>query len=300
MPAKILLLGQGAIGTMIGAAFKASGMDAFHLPHHPENVRPSVQLTFRDMRKTGMKIKKGTAYAYDCIAIPAQTSAFDTIFLPLSHRHWREAVASLKPFLHQGQTLVLSGNVWDDFEWFRENIPVPYVFAFPNFGGAVSNGALGGWLTPKFTLGVTNTAFSDRLEKVSELLHSAGFRPQVQTDIRGWLMTHFAFNAGLLAEAAAQNGFGNMTRNWDSLLRAYRRARACVQVAEQAGVRTSDFPEGRQAHQALWWNALKTRLLFLIPGLAESADAGKNLEEWSSYYEKVRQTAEQVPLEILP
>ena len=62
-------------------------------------------------------------------------------------------------------------------------------------------------------------------------------------------------------------------------------------------IETQTFKEGRIAFQPIWWNALKTYFMFLIPGLAKSADASKDIEEWRSYGQKIYNTSQNLELE---
>jgi hypothetical protein len=109
--------------------------------------------------------------------------------------------------------------------------------------------------------------------------------------MRGWLLTHFAWNAGILTQALHDGGFRHMTRSWQSLTNAYRRVREAMQVAQACGVNIRQFPEGRKAFRPLWWNALQTFLLFLLPGMAQSADAGRDDAEWAAFGRKIAITA---------
>lgn len=185
--------------------------------------------------------------------------------------------------LKNNQTLIICGNVLDDFEWFDKNISCPYVFSFPNFGGAIVNGRLQGWLTANFTVGITNELFQPNLNMVSKLLSESGFKPRMESDIKGWLMTHFAYISGMLSEAALQNGFKRMTKSLTGLKKMYITMRECVNVIKEYGVDVMKFSEGRSVYAPLWWNVTKTFFLFLTPGLAKSADATKDTTEWKSY-----------------
>lgn len=291
MKTNILIIGQGAIGTFLGAAFTAAGTEVTHYIRNPNKAAAIVELCLNDRRKTSGKIKKGTPYHYNIVTKLTNIEGFPFIFIPVSHNSWHQIVTTLQPLLQPHQTVVLSGNVWNDFDWLEQHIPAPFVYAFPNFGGAITNGQLQGWLTPNLTLGITNPNCRPQLNALLQLLRQAGFAPKHETDIQGWLMTHFAWNAGLLAEAARQNGFVNMTKSWQSLTQMYRLTRECMQVVNHCGIHTASFAEGRAAFKPYVWNALKTRLLFMLPGLAKSADTTKNLPEWWSYAQKVYTTA---------
>lgn len=187
--------------------------------------------------------------------------------------------------------MVLCGNILDHFEWFEKNICCPFVFAFPNFGGAVIDENLQGWLTPNFTIGITNPSFQSNYEKVADILSEVGFMPKKETDIKGWLMTHFAYNAGMLYEAALQDGFQKMTKSFSGLKKMFICIQNCMRVIQKYGVDLMKFSEGRSAFAPLWWNVLKTYFLFLIPGLAKSADATKDNVEWKSYINRLHNFA---------
>lgn len=287
MKKQILILGQGTIGTFIGAALSAAGNTVVHYVRNSDHAREKIELDFFDRRKNPYKIKRGTWYTYQFLNSLAEAGNCDYIFVPVGHQSWRLAIESLLPYLHTQQILVLSGNVWGDFDWFKAHIPVPYVFAFPNFGGAIVDGRLQGWLTPHFTAGICMSRYFNQLQTTHELLSEAGFYPKLEQDIRGWLMTHFAYCAGMLEEAALQNGFSNVSKKWSSICTMYRRIRYYLSIAEQQGVNTQAFSEGKQARQPIWWNAFKTGLIFLLPGMAKSADAALNIEEWLSYGQKL-------------
>lgn len=135
----------------------------------------------------------------------------------------------------------------------------------------------------------------------NELLTEAGFKPKVEKQIQGWLMTHFAYNAGMLLEGANQNGFTRMTKNVSSLQNMFATMKECMAVGEKMGIDVKSFREGRMVYQATWWNAIKTYFMFLVPGLAKSADANKNLSDWKSYSKRIWKSAQQigVPTKIL-
>ncbi len=293
----ILLIGQGNIGTFVGAALQSPENKVSHYVRNIQKLRETVGLQFSDLRRPPHKIKKKTTYHYSVITDLHHIQQFDYIIIPVAHYQFRSVLLSIQPLLKTEQVLVLSGNLWDDFEWLAQHLTNPYLFAFPNFGGTIVNNALQGWLTTNFTLGITNAEYNVQLNDFQQILINAGFRPRLEKDIQGWLKTHFAFNAALLAEAARQNGFQNMTKQWHSITRMYRLMQECMAIAEKEGVNVRHFPEGRTAFQPLWWNALKMYLMFHLPGLAKSVDASRNIMDWISYAKELGKTAEMLHFE---
>jgi ketopantoate reductase len=269
---RILIIGQGNIGTFIGAALQASNCEVAHYIRNAAKARDEVILQFNDRRKV-QKITKGTVYNYTILTDIHLIGSFEYIIIPVAHHQWKQVIQDLQPYLNEQQTLVLAGNIWDEFDWFEQNIRNPYIFSFPNFGGVIINNQLKGWLTPHFTIGVTNQKYNSLLNRFISILQHAGFSPTSEKNIKGWLMTHFAYNAAMMTEAARQNGFQVMTKKWSSLIRMYRLERECMSVVNHLGINSQEYAEGKKANQPLWWNAFITYLIFLLPGLAKSADA---------------------------
>jgi 2-dehydropantoate 2-reductase len=286
MKRQILIIGKGNIGTFLGLALQQSAdNNVCHFVRNKGLKPTNIILNFTDRRNTKRKIKKNSVYSYQQTDNRMDIANADYIFIPVRFTQWRAIIENIKDKLNRNQTLVICGNVLDDFEWFEKNIPCPYVFAFPNFGGAIIDEKLQGWLTTNFTIGITNGLFQPNLEMVLSLLSEVGFKPQKENDIKGWLMTHFAYNAGMLSEAALQDGFQKMTKSLNGLKKMYTAMRKCINMIKNLGIDVTKFSEGRSVYSPLWWNVIKTYFLFLIPGLAKSADATKNIKDWMSYLE---------------
>jgi ketopantoate reductase len=293
---KVLIIGNGNIGTFMGLTLNK---EIGHIDHYVREKEPrsSIVLNFNDRRNAKHKIKKGNQYEYNYVHGLKNVNEYRFILIPVSHLDFKEIIQELTPVINSNQTLVLMGNVWNNFKWFKENITSPYIYAFPNFGGAIVDDKIQGWLTKNMILGISNKDYINELEEFEMLLRKVGFAPNKPKDIHGYLITHFAYNAGMLMEAADQNGFQVMTKSWTSLKRMYLSIRECMMVANHLSINTMDYSEGRTSAMPIWWNALKTYLIFLVPGLAKSADANKNINEWLSYGEKIFQTAQELNLQ---
>jgi ketopantoate reductase len=286
---KILIFGQGNIGTFTGAALHAAGHEVHHYLRNASKARSGIELAFNDRRPKQHRLGKGSYYEYTTLFELDKASQYDIIILPLGHTQFREAIESLTPFIKpQKQLLVIMGNVWADFDWFEQHIPCPYIYCFPNFGGAVVDGKLRGWLTRKFTMGAT-ADFSGQVTAFKKLLEKAGFTPTVSSDITGWLKVHFAYVGGMMHEAAIQGGYRFVAKSFSSMRSMYLHIRKCMEVVRALGTEPTAFAEGREAFGAIWWNSLKMYLMFLLPGVAEGADASFDKKDWLSYSEAIFQ-----------
>lgn len=266
----------------MGVALQASGNEVHHLLRDVYDSPPNVVCKFQDRRKA-VKIKKGSVYPYQLLGDKDQIPNYGYIIMAVNHDQWRDAILDLRPFVNPDQTLILMGNIWDDFDWIEENAPCPYLFVFPNFGGTIIKAELHGWLTSRMTGGWINCISENSYHDFKALLRQAGFILQYQEDMKGYLRTHFAWVTGSLIEVAKQKGYQKMTKNLLSLINMYRLIRACMLIVANRNVNVRKFKEGRKACQPVWWNAIKTYLIFCIPGLAKKADANMNLEAWRSY-----------------
>lgn len=299
MKRTILIIGQGNIGSFLGASLKQEETNnVVHFVRNKSEKPKTTTLLFRDRRNTSRKINKNEVYEYTQTEDCKDVKNADLIIIPVRHTQWKQVLDQLKPHVHPNQTFVLCGNVLDDFEWFEKNIPCPYVFAFPNFGGAIIDNKLTGWLTSKCTTGVSNPNFQPQLQQLMNILQHVGFNPKMESDIKGWLMTHFAYNAGMLAAAARHDGFQNLTSSFSYLKKMFEYMQLCVDVIKKSGIPVHTFPDGKAVYRPVWWNALKTYLLFLIPGLAKSADAAKDLDEWTSYMKSLQQFAQKNQIQM--
>jgi 2-dehydropantoate 2-reductase len=290
MKTRILIIGQGTIGTFLGCTL-AENDDVVHYIRNPQHARATIQLKFHDRRSKHWRREKGATYNYNVITNLSDFNTYHYVFVSVKYTAWKEVISRLALLLKNPQTLILSGNMWDEFEWLNSTLTTPFVFAFPNFGGAIVEDKLEGWLTPRFTIGITNLGCKRRLDDVSGLLINAGFAPREENNIKGWLQVHFAYNAGMLAVAAKYDGFQKLSKKWSALKEMYKAMREWVEVVKMLGINVSEFPERREVFKPLWLNVLKTYLMFCIPGLARSADQNKNLVEWRSYAQKVLKTA---------
>ncbi|MCU0389930.1 MAG: hypothetical protein MUE81_02325 [Thermoflexibacter sp.] len=298
---KILIIGQGNIGTFLGATLNFARLKADNYVRKSNPVQ-TVVLNFNDRRSKEFQIKKGIPYIYSIISDTEKIREYDYIIVPVAHYHLKEVFQMLLPCTTPNQTIIVMGNVWwSDFAWIEKNWKTPYVFAFPNFGGAVVNEKLEGWLTPNFTIGSTNPNYQNHLDKVENLLNQIGFKPHKELNIKAWLTIHFAYNAGMLLEAAKQGGFQTMTRSTHSIKNMYLTMRECLNIVKNLGIDIQDYKEGKEVFQAIWWNVLKMYFIFLIPGLAKSADATKNIDDWKSYSQKLWTLAQErnIPTPIL-
>lgn len=280
--ASILIIGQGNIGTFVGAALQQAGHTVKHYIRAFATPRDSVELRFMDRRRKH-KLKKGTTYNYVYVKDQKELRTFDFVFISVGPDAVRPVLEELQPLTKAAPVYIIASNVWGDFDWMREHMMNPFVFAFPNFGGAIVDGTLKGWLTGNFTTGILFKEYNPQLRAWTELVEAAGFRARPQADIEGWLRTHYAYMGGMMLEAARSGGFRKMTKRLGRLARMFRTQREFMQVVRGLGTDISQFKEGRRPFRPVWMMVILTFLLFLLPGLARSVDILRDDEVWTGY-----------------
>lgn len=280
---KILIVGTGAIGTFMGAALEGVGHEVWHLQRPGKKGAPSpVKIAFRDRRKRKFKIR-ASYYRYHILEEEERVSEFPWILAPVSHNDVRDVAERLAPLMNPQQFIQWMCNIWGDFEWLSQNLKGQFTYAFPHFVGSFEGKALKGWLLPNLSLGEEGGGDSPRLREVSKLWAEAGFKAPIRQDMKSWLLTHFAWHSGIMGGAWEAGGFKKLRWRWGKLKWAFEVSRRGMEMAKQKGARVMDCKEGRRAFQPLWWNAVKMRLVFFIPGVAGIVDRGKEERKWLGY-----------------
>ena len=267
---------------MLGAALRSVGHRVNHLPspRNPDGPLP-ILLALRDRRKTAHTVCRG-AYPYDLVT-EEQIPEFPWVIAPVGHQHLRAVVNRLTPHLKEGQVVLWMGNVWDDYDWLVEQLGAHLVFGFTHFGGNFVKGRLRGWLLPNISLAEGGVPDPERLEEIKRIWVRAGFRPKMREDMRGWLWTHFAWMGGVMGTALEAGGYRKLRWRWGQMKKAFKVVRLGMKEAEAMGAEVRNFKEGRRAYQPLWWNALKMRVVFMLPGIAAMVDRGMDREKWGGY-----------------
>lgn len=279
----VLIIGQGNIGTMVGAKLKAAGYSVDHYVRNKHKSRSAIRLKITDFT-SGVKLAKKENYIYKNVYDIRLIKNYNYVFVSVPQFQLREVIIDISPFLKKSQKVVIMGNVWNDFNFIESNLNCIYFFAFPNFAGVVKNDILVGVLTRKFTTGFTNYTYSKEQIKFDQLLTSIGFKPQQkQMNIAGWLLVHYAFMGSIMTVAAKEDSFVKMTSKFKSIKDIFLLMKEYMAVVEYYNIDLKKFNESKTIYNSLWYNTLKFYLIFRVPGLARKVNLLKDINVWTSF-----------------
>ena len=236
---RILMFGRGVIATIYGQALQAAGHDVeFYVrPGRAAEYGGEVRVDLVDVRR-----RLGRQRVRSTIPLRLRESvepgdAFDLVVLSVAHHRLKAAAEFLAPRIGDATVLVF-GNVWDEPQESVAPIPLDQtVFGFPQAGGGfMGDGVLSGALLRSVIIGRAATSPSPREGAVATLFRETGFTVREEADMRGWLLIHFAADAGMFAEGAHGGALAGMVGNRRALQSAFETARELTPVLTSRGV----------------------------------------------------------------
>ncbi len=231
---KILVFGRGVIGTLYGWAFARAGhtVHFYVRPGRAAAYGATLPVSIVDVRPSlrGVLVKETLTPHY--VEELAAEHDYDLILLSVQHYRFAEAAAFLGTRASRATVLVFN-NFFTEPEEAAAALPrAQLVWGFPLAGGGfAADGTLRGTLFPKVQLGTfAGAAPSERARAVEALFRQSGFGIQPIADFRGWLLVHFAVNAGLLAQVLHAGSFRKLIAD------PGERAAAMLNVREALGI----------------------------------------------------------------
>jgi 2-dehydropantoate 2-reductase len=236
---RILMLGRGVIAAIYGQALQEAG-------HHVEFlVRPGraaeygdeVRTLVVDARRSPLGRRVHGSFRTRLRETLDPADRFDLVVVSVGHHRLGEAAAYLAPRIGAATVLVL-GNVWD--EPLAAITPLPadqVVFGFPQAGGGFGpDGVLHGALFRSIVLDAAADAASPRGRLVRAAFRQARIGTREEGDMRGWLLVHFAADAGMFTQARTSGGLARMVGDRRALREALLTGRELIPLLEARGV----------------------------------------------------------------
>ncbi|MFF2050527.1 ketopantoate reductase family protein [Leifsonia sp. NPDC058194] len=233
------MFGRGVIATIYGQALQAAGHDVeyFVRPGRVVEYGSEVRMDVLDARRAplGRRVQQTAPTRLRDDLDPSD--AYDLVVLSVGHHRLVDAAAFLAPRLGDA-TLLVFGNVWE--EPLSAIAPIPaeqVVFGFPQGGGGFTDdGVLHGALLRPVIVGTAGSAPSPRELAVQGAFRSAGFSIREEKDMRGWLLLHFAADAGMHAQGRVHGGLAAMIGDRTAFRDALLTAQELLPVVEARGV----------------------------------------------------------------
>jgi 2-dehydropantoate 2-reductase len=236
---RILMFGRGVIATIYGQAFQAAGHDVeFYVrPGRAAEYGDDVRTDLIDGRRARLGRRTTSTFGTRLRESIEPDEGFDLIVLSVAHHRLGEAAAYLAPRVGEATVLVF-GNVWDEPLAAVDPLPADrVVFGFPQAGGGFGDdGVLHGALFRSVILGTAGASPSRRELNARTPFQQAGFAAIQQQDMRGWLLLHFAADAGMFAQARRSGGLANMIGDRRALREAFLTSRELLPVLRRRGV----------------------------------------------------------------
>lgn len=243
---RILIVGNGNIGTLYGFALTEAGHDARHL------IRPGKLVAQPSIAQLDLLDERGDREVHRVVPYPWRLTdraddPVDIVLVASRASAAIETVAAIAP--HQPDaTFVVWALAWDGLAALAHVIdPARIVLGYPDSGGTRDDAghyvlALGAepHLGPAVGAGPTDTS---AIEQVASVLRTAGLEPIPHPDMAGWLRVHAAMTVPYWAALARDRDLAAMLRDGRLLRQAFRAQNEALAVCAASGIDLGGYPE---------------------------------------------------------
>jgi len=195
----IAVVGPGAIGCLFGAMLREAGHRVVMLDIHPERAekinREGIHVRgISGERDVGVVATTRPADVADCELVIIATKTYDT----------REAVRSIAGVIGPSTPVTTLQNGLGNVELISGAVGAGRTIGGITSQGAtlVANGSIIHAGTGKTVIGTPSGKTTGALERVKDILDSAGFKPQVSGDLEGTIWSKLIINVGINALTA--------------------------------------------------------------------------------------------------
>lgn len=222
---KILIYGAGVIGCTYGWQLSQAGHDITMLVRQGKKqqlAESGIDIYCTDFRGSEKRIIE-TVFRPDIIEELSPQNDFEYIIVSVNCIHLKEILPVLSASVGKAHILFFQ-NIWDDFDEIAKYLSTEkYFFGFPFMvGGGRNDGSINSVISGlKYShtpLGEVSGAITPRLQKIAEVLKNANLKPIVSTQIKIWLITHYAIAASLSAGIMSAGG-GKLFANNPQIVR---------------------------------------------------------------------------------
>lgn len=253
---KILVFGAGVIGTLYGWAFESAGHSVSLLvrPGHEDRWTNGINLQILDARG-GKEQEVGDLYRPHIVTSFAAEDGYDVVIEAVRYSQVEEILPDLVANLGQAILLLFSNN-WQGLDAIDRLLPKGrYVLGLPVAGGKMVNDVLDGALQGRVVLGTSTCGrpippdveapAGKSLDVVADLFRSAGFEPDIQTNMGHSYWVHFASTAVYSAAAAKAGGFPAFAHSNRGIREALTAGREAMEICRARGVDLGKVEEAR-------------------------------------------------------
>jgi 2-dehydropantoate 2-reductase len=229
---KILIYGAGIVGCTYGWQLSEAGHDVSILVrkgNRSQVEESGIAIHCTDFRR-GQRQVKQIVFHPKVIEKLSSENDYEYIIVSTNNLNLKEVLPVLGESVGKAHILFFQ-NIWDDFDAIASYLsPEQYFFGFPFMvGGGRDNksirSAISGLKYSHTPLGELNGEITPRVQKMAKALEEASLKPIISTQIKVWLVTHYAVAAGLSAgimKAGGGKAFANDSKIIRETIKAIR------------------------------------------------------------------------------
>ncbi len=243
---RILIVGNGNIGTLYGFALSEAGHDVRHLIR-PGRLAAQPSVVHLDLldERGGREVRRVLPYPWRLT--DRADDPVDIVLVASRASAAIETVAAIAP-QQPDATFVVWALAWDGLAALGDVIdPARIVLGYPDSGG--TNDGQGRYvlaLGAEPHLGSLSAAVSGTstaIERVADVMRGAGLEPVIHADMPGWLRVHAAMTVPYWAALARDRDLTAMLRDGRLLRQAFRAQNEALAACEAGGIDLSGYPE---------------------------------------------------------
>lgn len=289
---KILIIGAGSMGCPIAWIFDQAGHDvSIYVRPGTITDRPKIiEILNLDQRAKEFRTTN-RRFIPHYVEQVSNNDDYNFIFVPIKHYQW----ANLIPILSKSSknsTIVTIGNLWDEFEALEHAFNERLIYGFFHFSSALKGDKIYGFISSHASFGSMNASHL-KLSALTLLLKNVGFSPRIRTDMKSWLICHFAFNAAFISAAAMACGLDNLIKNVKHIRFMQKLMHESFNVVKHRGITPSDYAD-QSIFEKIPWPLLVIfikLLSFTVPMKVAIKHSHIDGKEIKSYYFDLLQTA---------
>jgi len=240
---KILIYGAGIIGCTYGWQLSETGHDVSVLVRKGKMYdveQNGIAIHCADFRG-GRKQMKQIVFRPNVIEELSSKNDFEYIIVSTNNLCLKDILPVLSQSAGKAHILFFQ-NMWNDFDEIANHLsPEQYFFGFPFMvGGGRDNksiySAISGLKYSYTPLGELNGKTTARVQKMAKALEEADLKPIISTQIRVWLITHYAVAAGMSAGIIKAGGGKAFAGNSKVIRETIKSIREGLEVCLKRGI----------------------------------------------------------------